>query len=120
MAPSAILPAAEISRFHVPDTDLAARGSAACEVDLALPEERRPEVEILKFPRFAPVHDPGPSPRRAAADWREQADTGPKIVVLDTGAEGPDHLRLIVLDQVLCTLRELRAIVLRRQAEALR
>lgn len=55
MAPSAILPATEISRFHAPDTDraafLAALGSAAYEVGSALPEERWPEIENLKFPQ---------------------------------------------------------------------
>ncbi|MET9461513.1 hypothetical protein ABZY05_41850 [Streptomyces canus] len=38
----------------------------------------------------------------------------------DTGADDPDHLRLIGPDQAPSTLTESRAIALRREAETLR
>ena len=148
MAQSTALPVIDISRFRALDGDrdalLAELRSAAHEVGFfyvtghgvsgalreevlsaarrffALPEERRLEIENLNSPQFRGYTRTGTEYTGGSADWREQIDIGPERAALGTGPDDPDYLRLIGPNQWPSALPELRDIVLRWQAEALR
>ncbi|MFJ8492705.1 isopenicillin N synthase family dioxygenase [Streptomyces sp. NPDC094038] len=148
MAQSTALPVLDISRFRAPDADhdafLAELRAAAHEVGFfyvtghgvpaalreevlsaarrffALPEEQRLEIENLNSPQFRGYTRTGTEYTAGSADWREQIDIGPERAALDTGPADPDYLRLIGPNQWPSALPELRDIVLRWQAEALR
>ncbi|MFJ9351108.1 isopenicillin N synthase family dioxygenase [Streptomyces sp. NPDC101237] len=148
MAQSTALPVIDISRFRAPDADrgafLAELRSAAHEVGFfyvtghgvpaalreevlsaarsffALAEEERLEIENLNSPQFRGYTRTGTEYTAGGADWREQIDIGPERAALETGPADPDYLRLIGPNQWPSALPELRGIVLRWQAEALR
>ncbi|MGY5117947.1 isopenicillin N synthase family dioxygenase [Streptomyces sp. 900105755] len=148
MAQLTALPLIDISRFRAPDTDraafLAELRSAAHEVGFfyvtghgvpaalrdealtaaraffALPEQQRLEIENLNSPQFRGYTRTGTEYTAGSADWREQIDIGPERAALDTGPDDPDYLRLIGPNQWPSALPELKDIVLRWQAEALR
>ncbi|MFE9355008.1 isopenicillin N synthase family dioxygenase [Streptomyces olivaceoviridis] len=148
MAQPPALPVIDISRFRAPDADrdafLAELRSAAHEVGFfyvtghgvpaplrdevlsearaffALPEERRLEIENLNSPQFRGYTRTGTEYTAGSADWREQIDIGPEREALALGPDDPDYLRLIGPNQWPSALPELRDIVLRWQAEALR
>lgn len=148
MAQSTALPVIDISRFRAPDGDrdalLAELRSAAHEVGFfyvtghgvsgalreevlsaarrffALPEEQRLEIENLNSSQFRGYTRTGTEYTGGSADWREQIDIGPERAALETGPDDPDYLRLIGPNQWPSALPELRDIVLRWQAEALR
>ncbi|MGW0512993.1 isopenicillin N synthase family dioxygenase [Streptomyces olivaceoviridis] len=148
MAQPPALPVIDISRFRAPDADrdafLAELRSAAHEVGFfyvtghgvpaplrdevlsaaraffALPEERRLEIENLNSPQFRGYTRTGTEYTAGSADWREQIDIGPEREALALGPDDPDYLRLIGPNQWPSALTELRDIVLRWQAEALR
>ncbi|WP_405540130.1 isopenicillin N synthase family oxygenase [Streptomyces sp. NBC_00075] len=148
MAQPTALPVIDLSRFRAPDTDrgafLAELRSAAHEVGFfyvtghgvpvsvrdealdaaraffALPEERRLEIENLNSPQFRGYTRTGTEYTAGSADWREQIDIGPERAALDVGPGDPDYLRLVGPNQWPTALPELRDIVLRWQAEALR
>ncbi|MFG2133301.1 isopenicillin N synthase family dioxygenase [Streptomyces sp. NPDC048751] len=139
MAQSTALPVIDISRFRAPDADrdtfLAELRSAAHEVGFfyvtghgvsaalrqevltavrrffAVPEEQRLENGYSRT---------GTEYTAGSADWREQIDIGPERAALETGPDDPDYLRLIGPNQWPSALPELRDIVLRWQADALR
>ncbi|MGW6911933.1 isopenicillin N synthase family dioxygenase [Streptomyces sp. NPDC054940] len=148
MAQPTALPVIDISRFRAPDTDrdtfLAELRAAAHEVGFfyvtghgvpvslqdeilgaartffALPEERRLEIENVNSPQFRGYTRTGTEHTGGNADWREQIDIGPERAALDTGPDDPAYLRLIGPNQWPSAQPELREIVLRWQAEALR
>ncbi|MEU6198738.1 2-oxoglutarate and iron-dependent oxygenase domain-containing protein [Streptomyces sp. NPDC047061] len=148
MAQPTALPVIDISRFRAPDTDravfLAELRSAAHEVGFfyvtghgvpaalrdealtaaraffALPEQQRLEIENLNSPQFRGYTRTGAEYTAGSADWREQIDIGPERAALDTGPDDPDYLRLIGPNQWPAALPDLKDIVLRWQAEALR
>ncbi|MFD4605070.1 isopenicillin N synthase family dioxygenase [Streptomyces sp. NPDC058464] len=148
MAQPTALPVIDISRFRAPDTDraafLAELRSAAHEVGFfyvtghgvpaalrdealtaaraffALPEQQRLEIENLNSPQFRGYTRTGTEYTAGSADWREQIDIGPERPALDTGPDDPDYLRLAGPNQWSAALPELKDIVLRWQAEALR
>ncbi|MGY4976721.1 isopenicillin N synthase family dioxygenase [Streptomyces sp. 900105755] len=148
MAQPAALPVIDISRFRAPGTAraafLAELRSAAHEVGFfyvtghgvpaalrdealtaaraffALPEQQRLEIENLNSPQFRGYTRTGTEYTAGSADWREQIDIGPERAALDTGPDDPDYLRLIGPNQWPSALPELKGIVLRWQAEALR
>ncbi|CAM5722707.1 MULTISPECIES: isopenicillin N synthase family dioxygenase [Streptomyces] len=148
MAQPPALPVIDISRFRAPDADrdafLAELRSAAHEVGFfyvtghgvpaplrdevlsaaraffALPEERRLEIENLNSPQFRGYTRTGTEYTAGSADWREQIDIGPEREAPDLGPDDPDYMRLIGPNQWPSALPELRDIVLRWQAEALR
>jgi isopenicillin N synthase-like dioxygenase len=148
MAQPTVLPVIDISRFRDPGTDrdafLAELRSAAHEVGFfyvtghgvpasfrdeilhaaraffALPEERRLEIENLNSPQFRGYTRTGTEYTAGSADWREQIDIGPEREAIPTGPEDPDYLRLVGPNQWPSALPELRDVVLRWQAEALR
>jgi isopenicillin N synthase-like dioxygenase len=148
MAQLTALPLIDISRFRAPGTDraafLAELRSAAHEVGFfyvtghgvpaalrdealtaaraffALPEQQRLEIENLNSPQFRGYTRTGTEYTAGSADWREQIDIGPERTALDTGPDDPDYLRLIGPNQWPSALPELKDIVLRWQAEALR
>ncbi|MFC9842528.1 isopenicillin N synthase family dioxygenase [Streptomyces sp. NPDC060223] len=148
MAQPTTLPVIDISRFRAPDTDraafLAELRAAAHEVGFfyvtghgvsrsvreealraaraffALPEDRRLEIENLNSPQFRGYTRTGTEYTAGSADWREQIDIGPERQTVDTRPGDPDYLRLIGPNQWPSALPELRDIVLRWQAEALR
>ncbi|MFF3985068.1 isopenicillin N synthase family dioxygenase [Streptomyces sp. NPDC001797] len=148
MAQLTALPLIDISRFRAPGTDraafLAELRSAAHEVGFfyvtghgvpaalrdealtaaraffALPEQQRLEIENLNSPQFRGYTRTGTEYTAGSADWREQIDIGPERAALDTGPDDPDYLRLIGPNQWPSALPELKDIVLRWQAEALR
>ncbi|MGW2835970.1 isopenicillin N synthase family dioxygenase [Streptomyces sp. NPDC001286] len=148
MAHLTSLPVIDISRFRAPDTDRAAflteLRSAAHEVGFfyvtghgvpaaleeealtaaraffALPEQRRLEIENVNSPQFRGYTRTGTEYTAGSADWREQIDIGPERAALETGPDDPDYLRLIGPNQWPSALPDLKDIVLRWQAEALR
>ncbi|SDP04663.1 Isopenicillin N synthase [Streptomyces sp. cf386] len=148
MAQPTALPVIDISRFSAPDADrdsfLAELRAAAHEVGFfyvtghgvpvslqdeilgaartffALPEERRLEIENVNSPQFRGYTRTGTEHTGGNADWREQIDIGPERAALDTGPHDPAYLRLIGPNQWPSAQPELREIVLRWQAEALR
>ncbi|WP_030604460.1 isopenicillin N synthase family dioxygenase [Streptomyces fulvoviolaceus] len=148
MAQPTALPVIDISRFRAPDADrgtfLAELRAAAHEVGFfyvtghgvtaslqdevlsaartffALPEERRLEIENLNSPQFRGYTRTGTEYTAGSADWREQIDIGPEREAVVTGPGDPDYLRLVGPNQWPSALPELRDIVLRWQAEALR
>ncbi|WP_331754027.1 isopenicillin N synthase family oxygenase (plasmid) [Streptomyces chartreusis] len=148
MAQPTALPVIDISRFRAPDTDreafLAELRSAAHDVGFfyvtghgvpaslqdeiltaartffALPEARRLEIENVNSAQFRGYTRTGTEHTAGGADWREQIDIGPERAALDTGPDDPDYLRLIGPNQWPSAFPELRDIVLRWQAEALR
>lgn len=148
MAQPTALPVIDISRFRAPGTDraifLAELRDAAHEVGFfyvtghgvpaslqaeilgaaqdffALPEERRLEIENLNSPQFRGYTRTGTEYTAGSADWREQIDIGPEREALDVGPDDPDYLRLVGPNQWPAAQPELRDIVLRWQAEALR
>lgn len=148
MAQPPALPVIDISRFRDPDADrtafLARLRSAAHEVGFfyvtghgvpaalrdealaagraffALPEERRLEIENLNSPQFRGYTRTGTEYTAGSADWREQIDIGPERAAVETGPDDPDYLRLIGPNQWPSALPELKDVVLRWQAEALR
>jgi len=148
MARPTALPVIDLSRFRAPDPDreafLAELRSAAHEVGFfyvtghgvpatvpdevlsaaraffALPEERRLEIENLNSPQFRGYTRTGTEYTAGSADWREQIDIGPEREAHDTGPDDPDYLRLVGPNQWPSALPELKDIVLRWQAEALR
>lgn len=148
MAQPTALPVIDISRFRDPGTDrdafLAELRSAAHEVGFfyvtghgvpasvrdeildaaraffVLPEERRLEIENLNSPQFRGYTRTGTEYTAGGTDWREQIDIGPEREAIPTGPEAPDYLRLVGPNQWPSALPELRDIVLRWQAEALR
>lgn len=149
MAQPTVLPVIDISRFRSsPDTDrdifLGELRAAAHEVGFfyvtghgvpaslqdeilsaahaffALPPERRLEIENVNSAQFRGYTRTGTEYTRGSADWREQIDIGPEREALETGPHDADYLRLIGPNQWPSALPELRDIVLRWQAEALR
>ncbi|MCG7205503.1 isopenicillin N synthase family dioxygenase [Streptomyces arenae] len=148
MAQPTALPVIDISRFRAPDPEraafLAELRAAAHEVGFfyvtghgvpatlreealtaaraffALPEEQRLEIENLNSPQFRGYTRTGTEYTAGSADWREQIDIGPERAAVETGPDDPDYLRLIGPNQWPSALPELKDIVLRWQAEALR
>ncbi|MGW5655152.1 isopenicillin N synthase family dioxygenase [Streptomyces humi] len=148
MAQPTALPVIDISRFRAPDPEraafLAELRAAAHEVGFfyvtghgvpaalreetltaaraffALPEEQRLEIENLNSPQFRGYTRTGTEYTAGSADWREQIDIGPERAAVGTGPDDPDYLRLIGPNQWPSALPELKDIVLRWQAEALR
>ncbi|MGY1503333.1 isopenicillin N synthase family dioxygenase [Streptomyces sp. QTS52] len=148
MAQPTALPLIDISRLRDPGTDrdafLAELRVAAHEVGFfyvighgvpvsvrddvlraaraffALPEEQRLEIENLNSHQFRGCTRTGTEYTAGSADWREQIDIGPERAVVDVGAGDPDYLRLVGPNQWPSALPELRDVVLRWQAEALR
>ncbi|SOE06685.1 isopenicillin N synthase family oxygenase [Streptomyces sp. Ag109_G2-15] len=148
MAQPTALPVIDISRFRAPHTDrdtfLAELRSAAHEVGFfyvtghgvaaslrdevlnaaraffALPEQARLEIENVNSPQFRGYTRTGTEYTAGSADWREQIDIGPEREALDTGPDDPDYLRLVGPNQWPSAIPELRDVVLRWQAEALR
>lgn len=142
------LPVIDISRFRSPGTDRAAflseLRSAAHEVGFfyvtghgvptalrtealdasraffALPEEHRLAVENVNSPQFRGYTRTGTEYTAGDPDWREQLDIGPERAALDVGPGDPDYLRLIGPNQWPGAQPELKDVVLRWQAEALR
>ncbi|MEU1343595.1 2-oxoglutarate and iron-dependent oxygenase domain-containing protein [Streptomyces sp. NPDC005827] len=93
---------------------------AAGRAFFALPEEQRLEIENVNSPQFRGYTRTGTEYTAGSADWREQIDIGPERAAVETGPDDPDHLRLIGPNQWPSALPELKDIVLRWQAEALR
>ncbi|MGW2712711.1 isopenicillin N synthase family dioxygenase [Streptomyces sp. NPDC001356] len=148
MAQPTVLPVINLSRFRAPDADrdafLAELRSAAHEVGFfyvtghgvpaslreevlsaaraffALPEEQRLEIENINSPQFRGYTRTGTEYTAGSADWREQIDIGPERAAVATGPDDPLYLRLIGPNQWPTALPELKDVVLRWQAEALR
>lgn len=148
MAQPTALPVIDISRFRAPGTDREAfldeLLAAAHEVGFfyvtghgvpaslreealrvaraffALPEERRLEIENVNSPQFRGYTRTGTEYTAGSADWREQIDIGPEREALKTGPDDPDYLRLVGPNQWPSAVPELKDVVLRWQAEALR
>ena len=148
MAQPTALPVIDISRFRDADTDRAAflaqlraaahevgffyvtghgvpaalrdEALAAARAFFALPEQQRLEIENINSPQFRGYTRTGTEYTAGSADWREQIDVGPERVAVETGPDDPDYLRLIGPNQWPSALPELKDVVLRWQAEALR
>jgi isopenicillin N synthase-like dioxygenase len=86
----------------------------------ALPQEQRLEIENVNSPQFRGYTRTGTEYTAGNADWREQIDIGPEREALDTSPDQPAYLRLIGPNQWPSAQPELRSVVLRWQAEALR
>ncbi|MEJ3654607.1 2-oxoglutarate and iron-dependent oxygenase domain-containing protein [Actinomycetes bacterium KLBMP 9759] len=86
----------------------------------ALPLEQRLEIENVRSPQFRGYTRVGTEHTGGTADHREQLDIGPERAALDLGEGDPDYLRLVGPNQWPTALPELRDVVLRWQAEALR
>ncbi|KQX64266.1 hypothetical protein ASD48_23420 [Streptomyces sp. Root1310] len=86
----------------------------------SFPEQRRREIENLNSPQFRGYTRTGTECTAGSADRREQIDIGPWRAAVDTGPDDPDYLRLVGPNQWPSALPELREIVPRWQAEALR
>lgn len=105
---------------HGVSPELRAQALTVARRFFALPEEERLEIENIRSPQFRGYTRTGTEYTAGGPDWREQIDIGPERPALRLGPDDPAYLRLVGPNQWPRALPELRDIVLRWQAEALR
>ncbi|GAA4970150.1 2-oxoglutarate and iron-dependent oxygenase domain-containing protein [Pseudonocardia tropica] len=108
-----------VTGHGVPDDVLTGMDALARRF-FALPLKERLAIENVHSPQFRGYTRAGTEHTGGTADWREQIDIGPERAAVEPGPGEPDWLRLIGPNQWPTALPELRGVVLRWQAEALR
>ncbi|HCF18050.1 MAG TPA: 2-oxobutyrate oxidase, partial [Rhodospirillum rubrum] len=83
----------------------------------ALPEDEKRAIDMVNSPHFHGYTRVGAELTRGAPDWREQLDIGSERPLLPQGPDTPAWARLQGPNQWPAALPDLRAAVLRLQAE---